>query len=570
MEIIRKKKRDEVHPYIPELKDLYLKRRITRREFIRNAAILGLSLSSIHAFLASCAPTPAPEEASPTPQPPAPSPTPVPPQPTPTPLVKRGGTLRTEYNWMPYVEDPAIDGVGTGNVGRWIAETLVWADRRGIPHPLLVERWEASEDAKEWTLYLQKGVTFNNGKPFTADDVVWNFLHWLDPDVGSPNKARLDFLSPTGVEKVDDYTVKLHLDRPYFAVPLMLTDYPTMIAPEGGWEDFYKGDAEHAIGTGAFLLKEFVPDERMVLVRRPDYWAKGVDGQPLPYIDELIFTAGWDDAARLAALVAGEVDLVAPSEGTIAELEKYPDILTSGYISGWISPFVMRCDVEPFTDPRVRNALKLVQDREQLWQLVMPAGRVGYDHWIRSDDPAYCPDTDADGRPQDIERAKALLAEAGYPDGIEIELATPDTPEHRPAMCQALKEMAAPAGIKINIKVLPSSAFWDQWMEWPFSVSGWSGRAPATANINLALRCGAAWNESYYCNPDFDALLDEADATVDVEKRREIYCQIQRMMQEDSGYMIPFWNAEFDAYRKRVRGFDPEVGIDYRLIWLEE
>jgi len=569
MEII-KKKREDVHPYIPELKELYRGGRITRREFIRNAAMLGLTLSSVSAFLAACAPAPEPTATpvppAPTPVPPAP--TPVPPTPLPPDFPRRGGTLREEYNWMPYVDDPATDGVGTGNCGLNIAESLTWVDRAGVPHPQLVKSWEASEDSKEWTLHLEQGVTFNNGKAFNADDVMWNFQHWLDPDVGSSMAAKLDFLSPTGVEKVDEYTIKLHLDRAYMSVPLMLTDYPAMIAPEGGWEDFYKGDAEHAIGTGPFLMESFTPDERMVLVRNPNYWRMGADGKPQPYIDKIIFTCGWDEASRLASLVGGAMDLVYPDEGTVEEMKKYPDIVVEGYISGWISPAVMRCDMPPFDDKRVRNALKWIQDRERLWELCMPNGRVGYDHWIRSDDEAYCPDTDADGRPQDIEKAKALLAEAGYPDGIEIELVTPDGPAHRPAMCQVLKEMAALAGITININMLPSSAFWDQWMEWPFSISGWSGRVPATNNINSALRCGGDWNESYYCNEEFDALLDEADGTADVEKRRQLYCQIQSIMQEESGYMIPFWCAEYQAYSRRVHGIVFQEGIFRRKVWL--
>ena len=567
MEIIKKKKREDVHPYIPELKEQYLQKKISRREFMRNAAMLGLSLSSASAFLAACAKKEEPTATSPPPTK-APEPTATP-EPTALPpdFPRRGGTLREEYNWMPYVDDPATDGVGTGNCGLNIAESLTWVTRDGVPHPQLVKSWEVSEDSKEWTLHLEQGVTFNNGKAFNADDVIWNFQHWLDPDVGSSMAAKLGFLSPTGVEKVDEYTIKLHLDRPYMSVPLMLTDYPAMIAPEGGWEDFYKGDAEHAIGTGPFLMESFTPDERMVLVRNPNYWRMGADGQSLPYVDKIIFTCGWDEASRLASLVAGAMDLVYPDEGTVEQMKKYPDIVVDGYISGWISPAVMRCDTPPFDDKRGRNALKWIQDRERLWELCMPNGRLGYDHWIRSDDEAYCPDTDK-SRTQDIEKAKALLAEAGYPEGIEVELATPDGPAHRPAMCQVLKEMAAPAGITININVLPSSAFWDQWMEWPFSISGWSGRVPPTNNIGSALRCGADWNESYYCNKEFDALLDEADGTADVEKRRQLYCQIQGMMQEESGYMIPFWNAEYQAWHKRVRGIPPGEGILRYLAWL--
>jgi len=350
--------------------------------------------------------------------------------------------------------------------------------------------------------------------------------------------AKLDFLPATGVEKVDDYTVRLHLNRPYFAFPLALYDYPSMIAPEGGWDDFYKGDAKHAIGTGPFLMESFTPDERMVLVRNPNYWQKGADGKALPYLDKVIVTAGWDDAARLAALIGGEADLLTPDEGVIEELQKSAAINVENFATGWITPIVMRCDMAPFDDKRVRKALKLVQDREKIKALVQPMGQVGYDHWILSSDAAYCPATEAN-QGQDIKKAKALLAEAGHPNGLELEP-------------QVYKEMAAQAGITVKINMLPSSAFWDQWMKWPFSISGWNGRIPATANINLALRCGAKWNESYYCNKEFEAVLNEADSTVDVEKRRQLYCKIQTIMQEDSGYIIPFFAATFRAARKNV------------------
>ena len=131
-------------------------------------------------------------------------------------------------------------------------------------------------------------------------------------------------------------------------------------------------------------------------------------------------------------------------------------------------------------------------------------------------------------------------------------------------------KMAAEAGIDVSINLVPSSAFWDQWMKWPFSVSGWNGRIPATANINLALRCGGKWNESYYCNKEFEAVLNEADATVDVAKRRRLYCKIQSIMQEDSGYMIPFWAASFRARRKNVQLPDTwsRGGLLWHYMWL--
>ena len=466
-------------------------------------------------------------------------------------LPARGGTLRTEYNWIPYVSDPATDGIGTGQVGLSIAESLVWVGEDGVPQPQLAKSWAVNDDATVWTLHLQEGVKFNNSKPFGADDVIWNLNHWIDPDTGSPMAARLEFLSPGGMEKVDDLTVRLHLDRPDVNLLLALYDYPSMIAPEGGWEDFYSGDPADAIGTGPFLLESFVPDERMVLVRNPEYWQMGADGRPLPYLDRVIVTAGWDDAARLAALVGEEADILTPGEGILSMLRRYSDrIDLQTFVTGFVTPLVMRVDVPPFDDVRVRSAFKLVQDRERIRTLVMPLGPVGYDHLVPPSDVAYCAAADS-GRKHDIERARSLLAEAGYPDGIDVDLAVPDG-DFRVNLAQVYKEMADEAGIRISINLLPRSAFWDRWMEWPFSISGLNGRVPATANMNLTLRCGGEWNETHYCNPDFDALLDEADATLDVDRRRGVFCRGQALMQEDSGYLIPFWAATFGASRSEV------------------
>ena len=549
MKITSKTNRQDVHTDIPKWKASYRAARLTRRAFVRKATFLGVSLIGIAAFLAGVAGTTTTAAAE----------DPV-----------RGGTLRTEYNWLPYVEDPAADGVGTGNVGLMIAESLIWADKDGVPQPQLIKSWESSDGAKEWTLQLQEGVTFNNGKAFGADDVIWNIKHWLDPKSGSSMAAALDFLKPEGIEKVDDLTIKLHLERPNASLLLSFYDYPSMIAPEGGWKNFYSGDPADAIGTGPFLLSQFTPDERIVLVRNPNYWRKGADGQPQPYLDKVVVTAGWDDAARLAALLGDEVDLLTPGEGIIAELQKYPDeIKIQSFNKGWITPIVMRTDMKPFDDVRVRKALKLVQDRKKIQQLVQPMGQVAYDHWIPSNAAAYCPGTDANGHPQNIEKAKALLAEAGHPDGIEIELTTADD-LFRPDFAQVYKEMAAKAGIRININMLPSSAFWDRWQKWPFSVSGWSGRIPATRNINLALRCGAGWTESYYCNKKLDNLLSAVDSTIDIVEKQKLYCEIQSIMQEESGYIIPFFAATFEARRSAVQLPDTwsRSGFLWREMWL--
>jgi peptide/nickel transport system substrate-binding protein len=557
-------------------------------DFLAIALVLVLLVSS----LASCAPTTT-ETVAPVPtnttapvnalQPtnttaptnvPQPTDTLVPTEPTeptvaPATVPVRGGTLRAEQNWMPYMADPAADGVGTGMVAMLIAETLVWVGKDGLPQPQLLKSWDVNADATEWTFHLQEGVTFNNGKPFGADDVIWNIKHWLDPASSASAAANLSMLSPDGIEKVDDLTIKFHLNRPNANFLYAFYDYPTMIAPDGGWKDFYSGNTADAIGTGPFMLESFTPDERMVLVRNPNYWQKGADGLPLPYVDKAIITANWDDAGRLSALLGDQVDIVSPGEGIISELEKHPDEISISTNAPWVAPIVMRVDQKPFDDVRVRQALKLVQDRVQLKELVQPLGLVGYDHWIESSDASYCSDTDVSGLPQDIEKAKALLAEAGYPNGLTLDLAVPDG-DFRTEYAQVYKEQAALAGITININIQPSSAFWDQWQQWPFSVSGWNNRVPATANISLALRCGAAWTESYYCNPKLDSLLDQVDATVSVDARRQLYCQIQTIMQDDGPYLIPFWAVSYTASQSDVHLPDnySRGGTLWQYAWL--
>ncbi len=563
MEIIKKEKREDVHPYIPELKELYRKRRITRREFIRNAALLGLSLGAIQTFLASCAPAPEP---TPTPVPPTstpvpPTPTPAPPTPTPTPAVKRGGILRVDWPWMPYLDDPAKDGVGTSEAARCVAETLTRLDENLVLHPLLAERWEVNEDASEWTFYLRRGVTFNNGKPFTADDVVWNILHWLDPATGSPLKDALAFLSPSGVEKVDDYTVRLHLDKPSISVPYHLWNYPALILPEGGCA-FYDGEA---IGTGPYLMKEFIPDERMEFVRREGYWQNGIDGKPLPYLDGIRFIAGLDDPARLAAITQDEIDILyGPSVAIMKEMEKNPEIVVERRPSMDSNVIRVRCDVPPFDDPRVRNALKWCQDREKIRQVAyLGHGLTAYDHWVSPLDEAYYPLED---RPQDIDKAKALLAEAGYPDGLEIEI-TVIAGDQTEDMALPLKEMAIEAGIKININAVPSSVFWDAWDEWPFGITGWNGRV-AYGNLTLGCRCGAVWNEMHWCNEEFDSVLDQVEATPDVEERRKLVRRLEEIMQEDSGMLLPFWLDATGAHRKRVQNYTKHAAPHYYLLYV--
>ena len=207
MEIIKKKNND-VHTYIPELKDLYRKGRISRRAFLRNATLLGMSLGSATAFLSACGPKPTEAPPPPT-EAPEPTDTPVPePTDTPEPAApagpQRGGTLRLASRVQKVTHPAQFSWVAPSNQLRQVAEYLTYTDGNNITHPYLLESWEASDDLLTWTLNLREGIMHNNGDEFNADDVVFTMGEWLNEDVGSSILGLMSYLSPDNIEKVDD------------------------------------------------------------------------------------------------------------------------------------------------------------------------------------------------------------------------------------------------------------------------------------------------------------------------------------------------------------------------------
>lgn len=555
MEFFSKKKMTDAHPYIPELKDLYRKGRISRREFLRNATLLGMSLTSASAFLAACGATPEPTKA---PQPTAaaaePTNTPEPTKPAGPP---RGGTM-TIATRVPRVDHPArfswIEGV---NQFRQVCEYLTFTGYDNITIPWLLEKWEANEDVTEWTLYLQKGIKFNDGSDFTADDVVFNFGQWLSEDIGSSMVGLIGgYLSADDVEKVDDYTVKLHLSSPQIAVPEHLFHYPAMIVPKT-----FEGDiTKQPIGTGPFLLEEFIETERAVFKRREDYWKMGADGQPLPYLDELVYLdLGEDQAAFIAALQSGQVDnIFNPNADIWQAVKDLPNVAV--YSASTAQTFVvrMRVDQEPWTDVRVRQALKKCFDRQKMLDLAwFGEGDLAHDAHVAPIHPEYCP---KDIPAYDPEGAKALLAEAGYPDGLEVELSSQEA-RAEPAIAQALKESAAAGGFNIKLNLMPSAQYWDVWTEVPLGITIWAHRPLGTMVLALAYTADdagtpVAWNETYWVDDEFSTLLKEAERTLDVEKRRDIMCKLEDIQMERGSVGIAFWTKVWYIANKRIKNVD--------------
>ena len=332
MDIIKKKPSNGLHPWVPELQDQLRKGQISRRDFLRYATLLGVSVSGA-TVLAACGaqPAPAPAAAAPTAVPVAAA-TAVPPTAvavaTAAPKAAagplRGGTM-TIASRVQRIDHPArlswIEGV---NQWRQVCEYLTYTGPDNITVPWLLDKWSVDDALKTWTLNLKKGIKFNDGQELTADDVVFNLQQWLDPEVGSSMLGLMSYLKPTGIEKVDDYTVKLNLDAGELAVPEHLFHYPAMIVPKT-----FEGDiTKQPIGTGPFLMDKYVETERAELVARKDYYRNGADGKPLPYLDKLIYLdLGQDSAAQVAALRSGQVDdIFNPSAEIWQAVKDVPEI----------------------------------------------------------------------------------------------------------------------------------------------------------------------------------------------------------------------------------------------------
>jgi len=475
------------------------------------------------------------------------------------PSPRRGGVLRyANTDTLKPLKDPAtVDSLGPSDAVRGVAEFLTRVDENNVPHPYLLESLDASSDLKTWTLKIRRGPMFNTPtpRPLDADDVIFNLKRWLDPEVGSSmNGLLVPYLDQSGIEKVDDLTVRLHLKTATNTLAYDFFHYAGAILPREFEGDFIK----QPWGTGPFELVDYTPNQSFTFEARKDYWQQGADGKPLPYLDGVIsIDVRSQAAAQVAGLVSGEFDLalgldVAPYR----TLQKRSEIVTKRVRSAGTMLFRTRVDVPPFDDPRVRIALKLCQNRNQIIELALgDTAFSGTDDMVAPEvDPAWFPL----GPPaQDIARAKSLLGEAGFPNGFETEMHYPTAPEFQGTSTQVFARNAKEIGVDIKLVPMPADAYWGKWLEWTFGASYWSHRPIATMLMGLSLRAGAAWNETRYNDPTFEQLLNEATGTIDIEERRKVYSRLQPHLRENGPFAEPYFIYALSAQTKRIKGFAP-------------
>ena len=535
------------HVYLPTLKRNLAEGRIDRREFLRTSTLLGLSAGAAYAFAGKVT-----GEAF------------VKPARAAMPM---GGTLRIGMPVGEVKTPHTISWAHKSNQIRAVCEYLTRTGHDNITRPYLAERWEASDDLKTWTLSLRKGVKWRNGRDFTADDVIWNLKHVLDANTGSSVLGLMKgymleeydtgtkddkgnavmstrLWDANAIERVDAHTVRLNAKAAQLAVPEHLFHYPLqMIDPE---ENGNFGVGSN--GTGPFDFVEQTVGEKAVFKARKDYWGDG------PYVDQLEYIdLGDDPSASIAALASKQIHGIDFAGSTqIPVLKKLKHLTLYQVATAETGVVRGKYSVEPFNNPKVRKALKLAIDSDKVMNLTL--GGLGASAQHTHVSPIHPEFHGVSGVKRDVAAAKALLAEAGFADGLDLEVAISNDPDWMPNAMQAMLEQWKEAGIRVKINKMPGSQFWDIWDKVPFGFTIWYHRPLGVMVLGLGYRTGVPWNESEFSNKEFDELLTKAEGTLDVEARREIMGKLERIMYEDGPITQPFWKSVVSFYDERVLG----------------
>jgi peptide/nickel transport system substrate-binding protein len=404
--------------------------------------------------------------------------------------------------------------------------------------------------ADDYVITLKDGIKFSNGNDVTADDVVYSFQRMVDPDLsvygGSNMRAWLDL---TGIVKVDDRTVELKLKQPVSNFKEALCAYVCAVVPVG-YERF-AGDATTQIGTGPYALKEFEVGKQSVHVKNEFYWEEGK-----PIFDEVHIIDFADADAMINALLAGQIDIAndipSASVETVNGTDGYKVLNSEG--GGWLT-ISMAVDQEPFTDVRVRQAMRLIVDRDAMVEQVLAGyGRVANDLYAPLD-AAYIGD-ELPQRTRDIEGAKKLLADAGKSD-LTIDLFAPNDTAGLPEMAQLFAENAKEAGITVNAQVIDGGTYWgDEYLKRTFATDYWGTRSFLLQVAAGSLKDTAPFPDDHW-PPEGSTFLDDYNAAIaetDDTKRKVITDKMQTELYEDGGLIIPFFQNLLDAYSTKVQG----------------
>jgi peptide/nickel transport system substrate-binding protein len=508
---------------------------IGRREFLRHGTVLGMSAPLLLATLGGLAYSVAPRSAR---------------------AATAGGTVRVAQTTPSGAIDP-ITVPDSGGVimlcqtGEYLA--LSGGDLR--LRPVLAESWKPNKDGSVWTFTLRKGVKFHDGKTMSADDVLATIDRLADPKNSSNALSAFSgVLSKGGTKKVDDYTIEFHLDAPNGNFPYYVSsdNYNTIVLPAD-----YAGDFEkNFIGTGPFKLEKYTPKVGASFQRNPDYWGP----KALPERTEFTFYA--DIQPQILALQGRLVDVVAqvPVQEGMALLND-PNVSITSLRSSAHTQVHMRTDMAPFTDKRVRRAIALCLDRKKLVNgLFRGRSDIGNDSPFA---PVYpSTDTSVGQRDLDIRQAKQLMADAGFADGFKVKLTSEKFIEI-PNYCQVIQQAVRAIGVSIDLNIESQDAYYGKavfgqsdWLDSIIGATDYGHRGVPNVLLAAPLTSDGTWNSAHFKSKEYDGLVSQYVAALDLGSQRAVAGQIQKLLLDETPIIFSYFYNFLTATAKNLTGIE--------------
>lgn len=459
---------------------------------------------------------------------------------------KRGGRIRVASTSISIGDtlDPAHGALNTDYVRHFMLYSgLTELDRHLNAQPALAQSL-TSADQQVWHVTLRRGVTFHNGKSLSAKDVVHSLLRHKDPVIGS--KMADIARQFADVRATGPMEVRITLTGPNADLPVILAQSHFLIL------DADHKDPHTANGTGPFCMSEFRPGIRTVVRRNPNFWKAG-----RPYLDEIELIAIPDEVSRVSALLAGDVQLInAVNPRSTRRILASPAHGVIETKSGLYTNLIARQDRFPTANPDFTAAIRHLLDRPLINRaLFRNYGTIANDQPIPPNHPYFRDDLPQTGL--DLDRAKWHVQRSGL-SGIRLPVYASPAAEGSVDMASILQEYGARVGLDLAVNRVPADGYWStHWIKHPLCFGNSNPRPTADMIFSLFFKSDATWNESGWQNPRFDKLLIEARGETDRQRRKQLYGEMQGLVHEHCGSVIPVFMSLLDGHDRRLRGFYP-------------